>query len=417
MMSTHVVGPSNQMFARDEWHSHRREIENWDRSVECPEMWSYLLLSLAWPLLLAQAGPNCSIIFPSDSKQSVLSDVNDVVSCYVRYLPRAGSTRFPIGEAIPSEHIRLTWRIYLESLLRAIPRSDPISACSKITPISKILSDWVTVRDLTEVNRTARHCLLHPASISKEGLWHPPWGMVVIARQPKTPVYLFVSHPVTDDNTAAQGAAVYKGLDASLLMIAGTTRDAFAPMQTPASGTLACPNSLSLDAAHQPRLLFQAALEAVMHVRSGYFSQNLLLQNVASSQMHSETQLDEYVVVEFHAMAQTSCKDVDIFLSSGIVEDNDRHKDRVLENALKAVNQTLRIAWPSKGTRLCHLAGTTNIQGRLLNGVPGGEVCHRSASSASNRFLHIEQKIWPRSQDAHSMWVSALLAVLNREHV
>ncbi|MBC8449580.1 MAG: hypothetical protein H8D78_17675 [Chloroflexi bacterium] len=39
----------------------------------------------------------------------------------------------------------------------------------------------------------------------------------------------------------------------------------------------------------------------------------------------------------------------------------------------------------------CNLNGTTNVQGRLLNGVADDQVCGTAASGYSGHFIHIEQ--------------------------
>eukprot|EP00537_Pseudo-nitzschia_pungens_P009400 CAMPEP_0172379448 /NCGR_PEP_ID=MMETSP1060-20121228/69937_1 /TAXON_ID=37318 /ORGANISM="Pseudo-nitzschia pungens, Strain cf. cingulata" /LENGTH=732 /DNA_ID=CAMNT_0013107189 /DNA_START=801 /DNA_END=3000 /DNA_ORIENTATION=- len=53
---------------------------------------------------------------------------------------------------------------------------------------------------------------------------------------------------------------------------------------------------------------------------------------------------------------------------------------------------------------ICHLCGSTNVPGRLLNGVPPSEVCHTPATSVSGRFVQIEQKRAYRAAAKAEFW-------------
>jgi hypothetical protein len=55
----------------------------------------------------------------------------------------------------------------------------------------------------------------------------------------------------------------------------------------------------------------------------------------------------------------------------------------------------------------CNLHGSTNVQGRLFNNVPAANVCTVAASSASGKFVYIEQK--PNFRNAAN-WIAAINA-------
>ena len=58
-----------------------------------------------------------------------------------------------------------------------------------------------------------------------------------------------------------------------------------------------------------------------------------------------------------------------------------------------------------------HLCGTTNVQGRVLNG--SAQACTEPAGTASDRFIHLEQNLSIReSETARQSVVEAVGAIL-----
>jgi hypothetical protein len=53
------------------------------------------------------------------------------------------------------------------------------------------------------------------------------------------------------------------------------------------------------------------------------------------------------------------------------------------------------------GEEVFQLGGTTNIQGRVMNGVVPGLECENAASTASGRFVHLEQDPDVREEPQH----------------
>ena len=60
----------------------------------------------------------------------------------------------------------------------------------------------------------------------------------------------------------------------------------------------------------------------------------------------------------------------------------------------------------------CILTATTNILGRFLNGVALGSVCGTgaTASTATGRFVHVEQEAAARASTVYTKWENALKA-------
>lgn len=72
-------------------------------------------------------------------------------------------------------------------------------------------------------------------------------------------------------------------------------------------------------------------------------------------------------------------------------------------------------AWTSEmpGASTCTLTGTTNVEGRLLNGVSPAGVCTTSAKTAPQKFIHIKQTASILGNDlnaAAAAWANAVNA-------
>jgi len=96
------------------------------------------------------------------------------------------------------------------------------------------------------------------------------------------------------------------------------------------------------------------------------------------------------------------------FPYSGISVSNGTHEDSDEGTPVALFAQALMDAYPGEYVTSCNdfpgavvdrrYCGTTNAQGRYVNGSP--EPCTQAASSAEERFLHLEQhlSIWPEPQ-------------------
>lgn len=69
-----------------------------------------------------------------------------------------------------------------------------------------------------------------------------------------------------------------------------------------------------------------------------------------------------------------------------------------------------RLGWTVSlpSTSRCILRATKNVVGRLLNGVPEGDVCTTGAMGASGQFVHIEQAKVSRQASSHELWIEAI---------
>ncbi len=175
-------------------------------------------------------------------------------------------------------------------------------------------------------------------------------------------------HIVYDTNTLIESVDLFDQLSARVLIASGTHRCASSVASGCSGTTGACGTSAPYtvsDPAHSTETVFHTAHEAL------------------SSLFVSDT------VISVHGMSGDG-----ISLSNGTTED-------VLSSALVAqLADALALAYPSDIVTSCNdypganyevrLCGTTNVQGRDLNA--SASPCDTAASSASGRFIHMEQE-------------------------
>jgi hypothetical protein len=189
------------------------------------------------------------------------------------------------------------------------------------------------------------------------------------------PLIVGVPHPGYDLQTLPEGVAVFDLLQARVLIAAGTHRCANVAA-SPCDGTTSVCGEDDVpyresDMAHATETVFQVAHELF----SDLFEDDL--------------------VVNLHGMGGAG-----ISVSNGTTDPTDG--DSVEARLALALEQ----AFPGEDVTTCNdfdggshderLCGATNVQGRYVNG--SSDACDQAASSASHRFVHLEQSQAVRSQ-------------------
>ena len=190
------------------------------------------------------------------------------------------------------------------------------------------------------------------------------------------PLVVEVPHPWFEAGTLEEGIAMFHELQARALVVSGTHRCANAAESNCDGTTGVCGGPADTspyrqsDMAHTDASLFHVIHEALADTYENDWFVSLHGMGDVGISISDGTQLDTSLgtpVAEFGAalMAQfpglvTTCND-----------------------------------WPGAlwQTRLC---GTTNVQGRYINGVEG--VCTEAAAASSGRFIHLEQDADVRDQ-------------------
>lgn len=117
--------------------------------------------------------------------------------------------------------------------------------------------------------------------------------------------------------------------------------------------------------------------------------------------------ISEVIVIQLHGFSKTE-SDPALILSNGVKAAPSTDYLTNIKSNLLAVDDTLTFKIYHIDTTWTKLTGTTNSQGRLLNG--SNNPCGQSASLNSGRFLHIEQA-YKNLRDNQTNWgkmVSAL---------
>lgn len=250
-----------------------------------------------------------------------------------------------------------------------------------------------------------------------------PWGTVVVHPpnvndndNGSSPIRKNLSidspHPIHDQNTGEQSIAVFQGTNARSLLIAGSYR--YASNETSCQG-----GSFHIsDAAHSQQHGFHAAATAIWkHYHGGD-------QNEQGQQQRQSSAID-FMAIQFHGMGASTCKGVDAYLTHGSgtslpTEHRLLLLSKKISTAFSQIRNEMLILTPpaplvddqrstsSNSSLTCTMSGSTNVQGRLWNGVPLHEVCTTAASSVSGRFFHLEQKAWLRDAQHFPVWIEVM---------
>ncbi|UJR85036.1 hypothetical protein [Sandaracinus amylolyticus] len=187
-------------------------------------------------------------------------------------------------------------------------------------------------------------------------------------------------HPLWDADTEAESAAIFARTGARAVLIAGTHRCG-SDRDSGCDGTAdACGAGAAVresDMAHATDSIFHAAHLALASAYAGA------------------------LVVGVHGMSE-----------SGISVSDGTSGDTTATSTVARFARALHTRFPTESITTCNdfgdpdvphdarLCGTTDVQGRHLNGAP--DACVDAASAASGRFLHVEQngRFRPEESDA-----------------
>lgn len=214
------------------------------------------------------------------------------------------------------------------------------------------------------------------------------WGIYVFDPAPaRSGLVIQSPHPLNDWNTGNQGVYVFMQTEARAFFVSGAHR-CNSPDYSDCSGTTSTCSSSS----EKYRISDQP------HVVTGMFQ---LTTGVM------ESSLTEMIVVQLHGFGK-GADDPDLIMSNGthVTPQNDHIS--TLRAEFEDIDSTLTFKIPHIDTSWTRLAGTTNVQGRLING--SADPCNTRPSSATGRFLHLEQA-YDNLRDTRSSWDRVARAV------
>jgi hypothetical protein len=295
------------------------------------------------------------------------STLEAVVGCIVDHMPGADSQSF----VAPSSTVQNDWRKVVRTMLDG--------ACAT-TPLPKSLRTNYVLSPFTDTENGQSYCVLIE-SLDKDnnGLVDKGWGTFITDVQPLRELNLQAPHPIADAMTSAEGVGIFKGTRSRSFLLAGTHRDSDTTAST-------CQTAyLRADAGHNTGTLIEPAAAELL----AFYNSNG----------------KQWTGLQFHGMSDTSCDGVDVHLTYGVTSSPlASDQIRTLKANLLWYNPAWSVTVPGD-LPACSLNGTLNVQGRLLNNVVLTSVCTTSATTASKRFIHIEQKDLMRDPQN---WVSAI---------
>ncbi len=196
------------------------------------------------------------------------------------------------------------------------------------------------------------------------------WGTVVLNPNPlRQKLFIQSPHPKYDFNTGKQGIHVFKQAGARGFYISGTHR---------------C-NSLTASECAGTTTVCSDVDEAF---RKSDQPHNLVSALQRSTEVFDE-QISGLIVIQLHGFTKGT-GDPFVIMSNGTRNTPSSDWITELMNNLEVQDTSLTYELMHVNTSWTKLAGLTNVQGRYLNN--SGSPCSSSASTASGRFLHLEQE-------------------------
>jgi hypothetical protein len=292
--------------------------------------------------------PSTALTCPSATTLETLVD------CIAGQMPGRDSEGF----GVPDAAVQGDWRTVFGQMLDG--------ACDSIA-LPASLDGIYDVGTWIDSGNGRSYCVaMEVLDVDEDGTVDHGWGTYIVDPAPERDLSIDVAHPLYDLDTRQQGIAVFKGVGARTFTMAGTHREA-------SSTTSGCQSSYRIaDVAHNVENLF---FPAVLELRDFYDGQGL-----------------DFTSIQFHGMGTSSCEGVDVYLTHGS-NTPPVAGDKVLD--LRANLLAYHPAWVAivpGDSPSCNLTGTTNVEGRHLNGVDAALVCGTAASGYTGRFIHIEQK-------------------------
>jgi hypothetical protein len=191
--------------------------------------------------------------------------------------------------------------------------------------------------------------------VDNDGYVDRGFGTFIVANSRESEVSHQAPHPIADSTTEAQAIEVFKATESRTFLMAGTHRLASSTVST-------CQGAYSIsDPAH--------------NVDNMFFATN--------QQLDTFYGVSDWTAIQWHGMAAATCPTVNVFLSHGIdVAPGATDKIAVLRDALLAENPSWSVGVPGSG--VCTLLGSTNTEGRWLNGVTSSSTAPCSTAATGS---------------------------------
>ncbi|KIK61094.1 hypothetical protein GYMLUDRAFT_43196 [Collybiopsis luxurians FD-317 M1] len=361
---------------------------------------------------------------PKDCLSSTNGSLDALITCLDAFTVPPDFYDVSTYEAAqPTKDNLAAWKAVIWAMLEA-----KAGDCSDVI-LPDVLKDFYAVTRLFDSNPHSTHCVLSEttsfpiSSPYQNHTYAKGWGLFVVPASPtfvSRNVHLSAPHPQADIETPQQAAAIFTMARARSLLISGRFRSAFG-VQT---GCIIPSNPRTVyyktDPAHDVNEPFNVANGVIRRWQ------------ISNGGCPSET----CAYVQMHGKGHSTCPDDTVFISSGLGTSSSsiawyqnetlevparRLRDAArtiflssstLSNSFENASLWRNISLPSDSPSCKSLTATTNVFGRLINGVPEDDVCTTAAKASSGKvrgeFVHIEQAIVSRqggtNGKVYQMW-------------
>ena len=194
-------------------------------------------------------------------------------------------------------------------------------------------------------------------------------GTYLLHIEPAKDLTIEAPHPVYDINTLEETSYLFQKLKARAFFIAGTHR-----CNSPTGNNSSCSGTTSACGSSEAYRISDVA-----HNTSTYFHE----AHKAAYDFN-----DTNVIIQVHGKSDSQGSPAVAIFFNGISTDDVGSKSNILADALESA-LVAEVYSCNKNGDPNTLFGTTNVQGRYSNDSP--DPCSSAASSASERFFHLEQ--------------------------
>ena len=288
--------------------------------------------------------------------------LEDLVYCIYDYMPHRFSVDDRDGFDVPTAAELAQWRAVVEQMMNG--------ECDTIDLGQYDWGDDFTVTTFADLENGNTYCVFmetsyeaYPDPIGSR-VTHG-WGTFIYNPAYLRELNISAPHVKYEAWTDLEATAIFKRTRSRTLLMTGAHRYA----SDVDSGCQ--PDRKRSDAAHNVDHMFHAAVAELMEY---YDTHNATFHHL-----------------QFHGMGTSSCPGVDVYVTHGSAT-APVAGDKILELQTNLVyhNPTWTVTVPGHSPA-CILNGTTNVQGRLINGVATDQVCGTVAAGYSGHFIHIEQ--------------------------
>ncbi len=272
-----------------------------------------------------------------------------LVTCVRNQMPASGSNGF----VTPNATQQADWRWVVGQML--------VGSCNFSLPSS--LAGIMQIRTFTDSGNGKSYCLLMEVQdANNNGVVDRGWGTFLVDPNAERELSHQAPHPIFDSTTENEAVGVFRDTNSRSYLMCGAHRNANSP-------TSSCQSSyLIADCSHNVANMFQPA------------NQELLAFYGSTA----------WNAIQWHGMAADTCSNVEAYLTHGR-DQAPVAGDKILDlkNRMLSYHPAWKVEVPGAGA--CSLNATTNVQGRLLNGVAAGSVCNTAATAYTGVFIHNEQ--------------------------